>query len=171
MTRLLFALAVAAALLAATAYLFVYPRQDSPRRADVVVVLAGSPGDRLPKGLELVRRHVAPVLYVSDGAREAKRGFCHRSRPFRVLCVRPKPYSTRGEAETVARVAAEHGWRHIVVVTSEYHVRRARMLFDRCLGSGRVAVVGTRPSLPRFALGALLEWPKLALALTLRRAC
>src|SRR5438046_1656684 len=85
-TRWLSALAVVAAFLAATAYLFVYPREDSPRRADVVVVLAGSPGDRLPEGLELVRRHVAPVLYVSDGAREAKRGFCDRSRPFRVLC-------------------------------------------------------------------------------------
>ena len=148
-----------------------FPREDSTRRADVVVVLAGSPSDRLPEGLALVRRHVAPVLYVSDGAREAKRGFCSRARPFRVLCVRPLPYSTRGEAETVARIAAARGWRRIVVVTSEYHVRRARMLFDRCLGSGHVAVVGTRPSLPRFALGALLEWPKLALALTVRRAC
>jgi len=149
----------------------VFPQEDSPQRADVVVVLAGSPGDRLPEGLALVRRGVAPVLYVSDGAREEKRGFCHRARPFPVVCVRPRPYSTRGEAETVARIAAARGWHRIVVVTSEYHVRRARMLFDRCLGTGRVDVVGTRPSLPRFALGALLEWPKLLLALTLRRAC
>src|SRR5204862_2704970 len=49
------ALAVVAAFLAATAVLFVFPRQDSPRAADVVVVLAGSSGDRLPEGIELVR--------------------------------------------------------------------------------------------------------------------
>ena len=120
-------------------------------------MLAGSSGDRLPEGIELVRRRIAPVLYVSDGVHETARGFCGRTRPYRVVCLRPKPYSTRGEAETVARVAAKRGWRRVVVVTSEYHVRRARMLFDRCLGSGRVAVVGTRPSLPRFALGALLD--------------
>jgi uncharacterized SAM-binding protein YcdF (DUF218 family) len=88
-----------------------------------------------------------------------------------VLCVHPVPYSTRGEAETVGRIADARGWRRVVVVTSEYHVRRARLLFDRCLGAARIDVVGTRPSLPRFALGALLEWPKLALALTFRRAC
>ena len=62
-----------------------FPQEDSPQRADVVVVLAGSPGDRLPEGLALVRRGVAPVLYVSDGAREEKRGFCHRARPFPVV--------------------------------------------------------------------------------------
>ncbi|HEX6701267.1 MAG TPA: YdcF family protein [Gaiellaceae bacterium] len=148
-----------------------FPREDSLRPADAVVVLAGSPGDRLPEGLRLVRGGIAPVLYISDGEHETTHGFCGHTRPYRVVCLRPTPYSTRGEAETVKRVAAARGWRRIVVVTSQYHVRRARMLFDRCLGSSRVAVVGTRPSLPRFALGALLEWPKLALALTLRRAC
>ena len=136
-----------------------------------MVVLAGSPGDRLPEGIALVRRGVAPVLYVSDGERQASRSLCRRRAPYRVLCVHPDPYSTRGEAETVERIADARGWRRVVVVTSEYHVRRARLLFDRCLGAGRVAVVGTRPSLPRFALGSLLEWPKLALALTFRRAC
>jgi uncharacterized SAM-binding protein YcdF (DUF218 family) len=138
---------------------------------DAIVVLAGSPDDRLPEGLALVRRHVAPVLYVSDGERQASRSLCDRTAPYRVLCLRPEPYSTRGEAETVARVARDRGWRQILVVTSEYHVRRARLLFDRCLGRDRVAVIGTRPSLPRFALGALLEWPKQALALTFRRGC
>ena len=171
MRRLLVALAAVAAFLAATAYLFVFPREDSPRAVDAVVVLAGSPADRLPAGLELVRRRVAPVLYVSDGARETTGRLCHRTVPYRVVCLRPEPYSTRGEAETVARVARERRWSRVLIVTSDYHVRRARMLFGRCLGAGRVAVVGTRPSLPRFALGALLEWPKLALALTFRRAC
>jgi uncharacterized SAM-binding protein YcdF (DUF218 family) len=151
--------------------LFVFAPEDSPRLSDAVVVLAGSPGDRLPEGIALVRRGIAPVLYVSDGERQASRDLCRRRTPYDVVCVRPEPYSTRGEAETVERIARRRGWRRVVVVTSDYHVRRARMLFDRCLGRDHVLVVGTRPSLPRFALGALLEWPKLALALTFRRAC
>ena len=91
MRRLVVALAALAAFLAATAYLFVFPREDSPRAADAIVVLAGSPDDRLPAGLELVRRGIAPVLYVSDGARETSRRVCHRTVPYRVVCLRPEP--------------------------------------------------------------------------------
>ena len=138
------------------------------------MVLAGSPSDRLPKALELMERRVAPVLVVSNGLGDsfATRNLCRaRARlRFTVLCPRPEPFSTRGEAELVGRLARAGRWRRVVVVTSTYHVTRARMLFERCL-EGRVAVVGARPWLPRFAFGALLEWPKLALALTLRRAC
>ena len=161
-----------AALVAGTLVLFVFPRTDDPGRADAVVVLAGSPSDRLPKALGLMQRHVARVLVVSNGLRDsfATRHLCLARVSFTVICRRPRPFSTRGEAELVGRLARARRWRRVVVVTSTYHVTRARMLFDRCV-DGSVAVVASRPWLPRFALGALLEWPKLALALTVRRAC
>jgi uncharacterized SAM-binding protein YcdF (DUF218 family) len=135
-------------------------------------VLAGSPSDRLPKALELMRRRVARVLVVSNGLADsfATRNLCRARVRFEVICRRPRPFSTRGEAELVARLADARGWRRVVVVTSTYHVTRARMLFDRCLRA-RVAVVGARPWWPRFVFGAVVEWPKLVLALTLRRAC
>ena len=120
--------------------LFLWPREDSPRSADAVVVLAGDAAERIPRGLELVESGVAPSLVLS---REPGRKWSHwrdlctrRS----VVCFSADPYSTAGEADAVARLAARRGWRSIVVVTSRYHLFRARLLFRRCL-PGRVSVV------------------------------
>src|SRR5919112_1927459 len=129
--------------LAATAVLILWPHEDSPKRANAVVVLSGGKKPRLEKALGLMRRHVAPVLVISDGWDplwpEANL-LCTGHTRFEVVCFRPEPYSTRGEAEDVAKLAARRRWRSIVVVTSRYHVTRARMLFRRCFG-GDVATV------------------------------
>ena len=89
--------------LALALYLFVWPSQDHPRRVDAIVVLAGDEGQRFSRALELARAGVAPVLVVSDGARSdwapARKLCAHPSgHGFRVICFRPAPYSTRGEA-------------------------------------------------------------------------
>ena len=122
-----------------------WPAQDSARHADAVVVLAGD-HLRLGKALELMTRRVAPALVISDGLapgwRDANRLCRGGGNRFRVLCFRPDPYSTRGEARAVARMAAARGWRSVVVVTSTYHVTRARLLFDRCVDA-RVSVTGS----------------------------
>src|SRR5919204_5309781 len=100
--------------LAASALLFLWPRQDSPRHANAVIVLAGGTVPRLEKALSLMRRHVAPVLVISDGRDplwpQANR-LCDGHAPFTVLCFFPRPYSTQGEAETVARMGAAREWR------------------------------------------------------------
>jgi uncharacterized SAM-binding protein YcdF (DUF218 family) len=156
----------------ATAVLFVFPADDEPARVDAVVVLAG--GDhRLDEALRLVRSGVAPVLAISAGRDadwpEANR-LCGQRRPFRVVCFDAEPFSTRGEARWTAGAAAARGWDSVAVVTSDYHVLRSRMLFERCLRA-RVAVVGADPPLGNGAFGIALEWPKLAYALTVGRAC
>lgn len=159
---------------AVVARFVLWPVQDSPRRADAVVVLAGD-HLRLGKALELMTRRVAPTLVISDGLapgwRKANR-LCRagaRGR-FRVLCFRPDPYSTRGEARAVARMAAARGWRSVVVVTSTYHVTRARLLFDRCV-DGRVRVTGATYRRSLIPLEIFLEPAKLAYALAFARSC
>jgi uncharacterized SAM-binding protein YcdF (DUF218 family) len=158
---------------AASAVLFVFPREDDPRSADAVVVLSGS-RDRLPTGLELVRKGVAPVLILSDGAvpgwPEANRLCARGGRGFRTICFHAEPYSTRGEARFVARLMQRRGWRHVVVVTSRYHVFRARMDFRRCV-DGDVDGVGAGTSAVQWVEGVAQEWPKLAYALTVARSC
>ena len=124
--------------LGGSAYLFVYPPEDDvPADAQAIVVLSGGQ-HRLNDGLRLWRAGVARTLVISDG-----------------LCFRPKPYSTRGEA----RWTGARGWRSVVVVTSTYHVRRTRELFERCV-RGRVAVVAAEPPLTNFLVGIAWEWPK-----------
>jgi uncharacterized SAM-binding protein YcdF (DUF218 family) len=159
--------------LVATAVLFVWPDEDEPRSADAVVVLSGVRDARLAKGLELMRSGVGRTLVISDGeARgwaEANR-LCAGQAAFRVVCFRPRPYSTHGEAADVARLARARGWRSLVVVTSRYHVTRARLLFRRCLESS-VGGVAAKTSLGAMALNVPYEWGKLVWQLTLERDC
>jgi uncharacterized SAM-binding protein YcdF (DUF218 family) len=108
--------------------LFVFPASSTPAHADAVVVLAGGDGERLDRGLDLVRKGVAPNLVVSTGPDK----LCASRQPFAVYCFLPDPEDTRGEAQAIGRIAAREGWRHLVLVTSDYHAARARLLLERC---------------------------------------
>jgi uncharacterized SAM-binding protein YcdF (DUF218 family) len=160
--------------LALCAFLFVWPEEDSPRRADAVVVLAGGRKFRLEKGLELIRRNVSDTLVISDGeARgwpEANRLCDGGTNGFAVICFKPDPYSTQGEAQAVERLARERSWRSVAVVTSTFHVYRARKLFERCL-DGEVDVVGARYKLRYLPSALFWETSKLGYAFTLDRDC
>lgn len=176
--RILLVLAVLVAVwLVACAFLFVWPRTDTPpAHADAVVVLSGGLNRRLDPALALVRRGVAPVLAISSpfrGKWPRAQDLCTgRVKPagFHVLCFQPKPFSTQGEARAIARLARLRGWSRVVVVTSTFHVTRARMLFRRCY-PGRLWLVGS--SWPWWKLPE--EWAsetgKLAVQLTVQRGC
>jgi uncharacterized SAM-binding protein YcdF (DUF218 family) len=142
--------------------------------ADAVVVLAGGRGPRLTRGLALVRRGVAPVLVVSDGWAatwpEGNRLCAGRRAPASVVCFYPRPSDTRGEAEAFSRLAQERGWTSVVVVSSRYHIARARILFERCFG-GAVYTDGARQSVWTRIRSVPSETAKLGYALLVRRSC
>jgi hypothetical protein len=153
-------------LVAASLYLFVFVPSAHPNRADAIVVLS-SDRPRYDLGLGLYRQHVAPELLISLPAYNGNGGnICPRS----ATCFRAEPYSTRGEAETVARLARTHGWHTLVVVTSRYHERRAYMLFRRCTNV-KLEFVPARADFQAYLRNIPLEWGKLAYQLTVRRTC
>ena len=157
-----------------TAWLFVFPDQDNPTSADAVVVLSGARTPRLDKGLDLMRQKVAPTLVISDaparGWPEANR-LCAGKAAFKVICFKPEPYSTRGEAEEIGRLVKRHRWKRVVVVTSRFHVTRARMLVERCVKNADVDAVGAHVPLFEWPRDIVFEWGKLILAETFRRGC
>lgn len=114
------------------------------------------------------------MLVVSDGWSpdwpEANRLCAGRGVPAKVVCFRPDPYDTRGEAETFTRLATRRGWHSVVVVSSRYHVVRARMLFERCF-DGTVSDAGAHESLVDRMLAAPVETVKLGYALLVERRC
>ena len=128
-------------------------------KADAIVVLGGR-ANRLPVGLQLREEDVAPVLLVFNATGVGDEDHLYE---------RPDPYTTRGEARAVARLAREHGWRSIVVVTSSYHVPRARMLVRRAW-DGELRMVGAPPTRWRLPLDVASELVKGAYALTFGRA-
>ncbi|MGH9224462.1 MAG: YdcF family protein, partial [Acidimicrobiales bacterium] len=122
-----------------------HPRLDTPVAAEAVVVLSGDYGDRLAAGLDLMARRVAPTLVLAgepDYLMVIR--LCQNPQPFEAVCLLPQPDSTRAEARAVADLAAQRGWRRVVVVTSMPHVTRARLLFERCV-EGEVLMVGSHP--------------------------
>jgi uncharacterized SAM-binding protein YcdF (DUF218 family) len=134
-----------AAGLALTARLFLWPRTDSVRRADAVVVFgARSRPERLPEGLRLIERGVAPVLVLATAPLEHPLCRSPRRKRPEVICFIPHPFSTEGEARAVGRLATERGWHSLALVTSTWHVTRARMLLRRCF-DGDVLAVAARP--------------------------
>ncbi len=147
--------------------LFVWPASEPLHHADAIVVLAGGNGERLDRALELAREGVAPTLAVSFGSDR----LCGSDPPFTLVCFRPSPDNTRGEAEAIGRLAQAHGWNDIVLVTSTSHVTRARLLVERCY-SGQLQVAPATPDAG--LLGWLVaighEWGGLAEAMV-RRDC
>ncbi|GAC1364813.1 MAG: hypothetical protein NVSMB32_07730 [Actinomycetota bacterium] len=170
------AAAALVAFLAATVLLFVRPIRRGPaHHADAVVVLSGGRGERLTLGLELMRQGVAGVLVASEGLAEAwpaAQQPCQDTASYRVLCPSPTLNSTRGEAEMIGGLATRYGWHTIVVVTSRYHVVRARLLARRCF-RGTLTTVASSPHATLVAHAGFIthEWLGLAYALAIQRSC
>jgi uncharacterized SAM-binding protein YcdF (DUF218 family) len=118
---------------------------DEPFRADVIVVLAGDPyGNRILKGAELVKEGFAPKVLVSGPAGLYDLHECDLAIPFVVrrgypaewfIPVPHEAHSTDEEAVVFrAELAKLHAHR-VIVVTSDYHTRRAlRILRSRWPG-------------------------------------
>jgi uncharacterized SAM-binding protein YcdF (DUF218 family) len=158
--------------IAAAVLLFVVHHDDKPVHANAVFVLSGS-RTRLPVGLKLVREGWAPLLVVSRSeanATELELKACAHQLDVRVLCVGAHPYSTVGESELLARLAAGRHWSAVDVVTSQYHVFRARILLKRCY-HGTLRVVGAPNGWVAVAENAVLESLKLAYHELVHRGC
>jgi uncharacterized SAM-binding protein YcdF (DUF218 family) len=120
--------------------------EDSLERSDAIIVLSDDNfyADRATRAAELYRRGMAPIVVASG----------RRLRPFagvaelmvRDLSERGVPKdkieafahdadNTREEAQALALLAARKKWRNVIVVTSNYHTRRARYISDRVFPS------------------------------------
>jgi uncharacterized SAM-binding protein YcdF (DUF218 family) len=82
-----------------------------------------------------------PIFYVSGMgpqsnwqvfARQLRRGVNEVVKSENVILERESS-NTETNAEWVARYASERGWDHVLLVTSSYHMKRARFIFERVL--------------------------------------
>lgn len=150
LTRLVFLIVLAA--FALGLYLFRVPLlqacghfwvvDDAPGPADAVMILGDDnlQGDRATRAAELYRAHWAPRVVASGRPLRPylsipdlmRRDLQIRGVPDSAILSYPRPVgNTREEAEALRKLAIDHGWRHVLVVTSSYHTRRARFIFYR----------------------------------------
>jgi uncharacterized SAM-binding protein YcdF (DUF218 family) len=154
------AVVVLSALLVVTVsgyFLFTRPQGDPLTKADAIVVLGGEDDGRMQYGLQLARQGYADNVVISDSYRPGYPPFvnaCNEgTATITVTCFRPSPYTTRGEAMFVQRLAAENQWKHVIVVSWNFHMVRARYIFDQCF-TGTV----TMHPVPRTYDYPLTEW-------------
>jgi uncharacterized SAM-binding protein YcdF (DUF218 family) len=152
--------------------LFGFHHDGPPVHASAVVVLEGS-NTRLPLGVKLIQEGYAPLLIVSQGdSKKLEQKVCSNTDGLhvRVFCFHAKPASTQGEAEEIGRLAKQLDLKRIDVVTSQFHVFRARMLIKRCY-HGDLHMVGSSQQEWKFPLYAVQETAKLTYQLTFQRSC
>jgi len=152
-----------------TARLFVWPAQGMPANVSAVVMLAG-PGDRLPVALQLAREHRSPVLVISQG-QHGYGGPCPPAPPgVDLICFDPDPGDTRGEAESLGRLARRFHWSSVALVTSRAQDTRARIMVQRCF-AGSVYVVTAPLTAGSWPYQIAYEWGALFKALFVIRTC
>jgi uncharacterized SAM-binding protein YcdF (DUF218 family) len=153
-----------------TTVLFIFPIGGSTRGADAIVVLDGAQyRDRLELGISLARDGAATTLAVSTTDPFLRH--CAAPTPgITVICFRPVPDTTQGEARELGALEARHGWRSVILVTSRFQATRARLRSRRCF-SGRISVATITPPLPDWPYDIAYEWGATAKAMLLQRSC
>jgi uncharacterized SAM-binding protein YcdF (DUF218 family) len=133
---------VGVALRGMAAYLIVDERL--PTRADAIVVLGGGgrQGTRELQAARLFQRGLAPLVITTGGpiAGEESRAtyaewsvlrLVRRGVPAGAAFATNEGDSTLTDALGVRRLAAERGWRDLLLVTDNWHTRRTELLFGR----------------------------------------
>jgi uncharacterized SAM-binding protein YcdF (DUF218 family) len=120
---------------------------DPPAHADAIVVLSDDNyfGERAARAAELFKagwalRVVASGRNLRPYASMAElmdHDLKDRGVPESAIVRFPnRAENTREEAAAVSEFVASRGWKHILVVTSNYHTRRARYIYERLLPAG-----------------------------------
>jgi uncharacterized SAM-binding protein YcdF (DUF218 family) len=127
---------------------------------DAVVVLGGEHDGREDYGLTLANKGIASTVVLSNpypAADSVMRRVCAGRRgAVEIICPRPEPSTTRGEAMMTRRLAVERHWTKILVLSWRYHLPRAGLVFRQCL-SGLDATT-TVKAVPRQYIVPIWYW-------------
>jgi hypothetical protein len=163
------AVVVLALFVGATLGVLVFPPTDRPSRADAIFMLDGE-GDRIDEALALARAGYAPVLAVSQSSPWR---ICPKPSEVpgvRVICFRPNPDTTQGEAREAELLARRYGWKKVIFVVERSQDVRARLRISRCY-HGQTLVVAVDPPMGQWPGLIAYQWAAMVKALVLQPTC
>jgi len=152
----------------ATLRLLVFPKTDTLSKADAIFMLDGAT-DRRPKALELARAGYAPTLVVAHSAARP----CpseYEIPGVKLICFRPDPPTTQGEAREAGRLAKQYGWKKMIFVVERPQNTRARLRIGRCY-DGETLVTTVNPPTGEWPYQIAYQWGAMAKALIWQRGC
>ena len=120
---------------------------DSPRASDAIVVLGDDDynSDRASRAAELIKagwaprviasgRYLRPYISIAD---LEQHDLAARGVPASAIVPFPsRAQDTDQECTAIGKLLAQHGWKHVLLVTSNYHTRRADYICSRVLPPG-----------------------------------
>ncbi len=144
---------------------------DEPEKADVIVVVAGETNVRPSHALVLLRQGFAPraffdaeprvVVYDQRLTEIAQRYINSLPEASRISVCPILGFSTFEEAADVSRCLEPLGAHRVLIVTSDFHTRRARMIFRHRLPQYQISVGAARgPGVFGDAWWTNREWAK-----------
>jgi uncharacterized SAM-binding protein YcdF (DUF218 family) len=127
---------------------------DQPEKSDAIVALAGETKVRPSRALELLHQGIAPHVFLDAETREilydqplvgiAQQYINELGESSRVSVCPIEGFSTFAEVDDAKRCLETLGAHRVVIVTSEFHARRARMIFRHLLPQYQVSVASAR---------------------------
>jgi uncharacterized SAM-binding protein YcdF (DUF218 family) len=119
---------------------------EPPETSDVIVVLSGDNYDaeRATRAASLFKSGMAPRVVATGRALRSyatttdlmKRDLVQHGVPeSAIVPFTHKADDTRDEAAAVSEFVASHGWKKILLVTSNYHTRRSQYIYEHMLPS------------------------------------
>lgn len=114
--------------------------EDPLERVDAIIAISGDTGPRVRAAVALWNEGYAETLIFSGGARDPespssgelmKRQAVAMGVPVEAILVEPESATTDQNAERVAVLMKEQGLTSAILVTSEFHQRRASLHFTR----------------------------------------
>jgi uncharacterized SAM-binding protein YcdF (DUF218 family) len=121
--------------------------EDAYDKADALIILGDDNfyADRATRGAQLFREGKAPVIVASGRRLRPNAGIAElmehdlveRGVPRdRIVRFAHDADGTLEEAQALTRLARERKWHSVIVVTSNFHTRRARYIFQRVFPKG-----------------------------------
>ncbi|MDO5683854.1 MAG: hypothetical protein Q4G46_13635 [Propionibacteriaceae bacterium] len=106
---------------------------DPPGHSEVIYVLGGETW--VPEmGLRMLDEGQGDILVLNWVREDRPECLSGQYKGHRVICARPLPATTQGEAMQLPVMMQEHGWTSVTVATWRAHIPRSRTLFERCYG-------------------------------------
>jgi len=147
---------------------------DHPEKSDAIVVLAGETNVRPALALELLHQGVAPRVFLDAETRDliydqrltdiAQRYVESLGERNQVSVCPIAGFSTHTEVDDVGRCLQSLGAHRVLIVTSDYHTRRASAIFRQRLPQYQVSVAAARdPSRFGIAWWTNREWARVTL--------
>ncbi len=145
-------------------FMLTLPGPLDQRRTDAIVVPTGGPG-RIDRGIALLKAHAAQrmlVTGVAPNVRPIDLATEYRTPPALFACcidLGREAVDTRSNAEETSKWVHRHGYRSVRLVTSDWHMRRARLELANALDPDVVVVGDGVAGAPRILL-LLAEYDK-----------